>query len=76
VRDRANREKRELERREKAKEDTISELKRERAGIVASHNVSQRNQSKATILGGDVGELNKLINRRGYNAIRGLVIER
>ena len=75
VRDRANREKRELEIRGKAKEDTISELKRERAGIVASHNVSQRNQSKATILGGDVGELNKLINRRGYNAIRGLVIK-
>ena len=75
VRDRANREKRELERREKAKEDTISELRREKAGIVASHNVSQRNQSRATILGGDVGELNKLINRRGYDAIRRLVLK-
>lgn len=75
VRDRANREKRELERREKAKEDTISELRREKAGIVASHNVSQRNQSRATILGGDVGELNKLINRRGYDAIRKLVVK-
>jgi hypothetical protein len=75
VRDTANREKRELERRERVKEDTISELKKERAGLVASYNVSQRNQSKATILGGDVGELNKLINRRGYGAIRNLVIK-
>lgn len=75
VRDRSNKEKKELERREKVKDDTISELKREKAGIVASHNVSQRNQSRATILGGDVGELNKLINRRGYDAIRRLVVK-
>ena len=75
VRDTANREKRELERRERAKEDTITELKKEKAGIVASYNVSQRNQSKATILGGDVGELNKLINRRGFGAIKQLVIK-
>lgn len=75
VKETANRQKKELERRERAKEDTISELKREKAGIVASYNVSQRNQSRATILGGDVGELNKLINRRGYNAIRNLVLK-
>ena len=75
VKESANRQKRELERRERAQEDTISELKREKAGIVASYNVSQRNQSRATILGGDVGELNKLINRRGYNAIRNLVLK-
>jgi len=75
VRDRANRERRELERRETANEATIVELKKQNAGIVASHNVSKRNQSRATILGGDVGELNKLINRRGYEAIRRLVVK-
>ena len=75
VRTTATKQKKELERREAIKDDTISELKREKAGIVASHNVSQRNQSRATILGGDVGELNKLINRRGYAAIRQLVIK-
>lgn len=75
VRDTARREREQLQQRERAKDDTISELRREKAGIVASHNVSQRNQSKATILGGDVGELNKLINRRGYDAIRRLVIK-
>ena len=75
VRDTANREKRELERRETANEATIVELKKQNAGIVASHNVSNRNQSRATILGGDVGELNKLINRRGYEAIRRLVVK-
>ena len=75
VRDRANRERVELERRERIKDDTISELRREKAGIVASHNISLRNQSRATILGGDVGELNKLIARRGYEAIRRLVMK-
>ena len=75
VRETASTQKKELERREAVKDDTISELKREKAGIVASHNVSQRNQSRATILGGDVGELNKLINRRGYASIRQLVIK-
>ena len=75
VRDRAERERRQLERRERANEATIVELQKEKAGIVASHNVSQRNQSRATILGGDVGELNKLIARRGYEAIRRLVVK-
>jgi hypothetical protein len=73
VRDRQQRERIQLAQREAAKDSTIEELKRERAGIVASHNVSQRNQSRATILGGDVGELNKLIRRRGYAAIELLV---
>jgi hypothetical protein len=73
VRDRQQRERIQLAQREAAKDSTIEELKRERAGIVASHNVSQRNQSRATILGGDVGELNKLIRRRGYDAIELLV---
>lgn len=75
VKQTANAEKRELERRERASEGTINELKKEKAGIVASYNVSQRNQSRATILGGDVGELNKLINRRGYQSIRTLVVK-
>ena len=75
VKETANRQKRELEQRERAKDETITDLRREKAGIVASHNVSLRNQSKATILGGDVGELNKLINRRGYAAIRRLVLK-
>ena len=52
VRDRAHRERRQLERRERANEATIVELQKEKAGIVASHNVSQRNQSRATILRG------------------------
>jgi len=75
VRDTARREREAIQQRERSKDDTISELRKERAGLVASHNVSVRNQSKATILGGDVGELNKLIERRGYNAIRTLVFK-
>lgn len=73
VRDRQQRERLQLAQRERAKDATIEELRREKAGVVASHNVSNRNQSRATILGGDVGELNKLIARRGYNAIEFLV---
>lgn len=73
VRDRQQQERLQLEQRERAKDATIEELRRERAGIVASHNISVRNQSRATILGGDVGELNKLIRRRGYGAIEFLV---
>ena len=75
VRDTARREREQLTQRTRALDDTVSELKREKAGIVASHNVSQRNQSRATILGGDVGELNKLIGRRGYDSIRRLVMK-
>jgi hypothetical protein len=73
VRETANIQKRELERREAARLQTISELEKQRAGLVASHNVSVRNQSQATLLGGDVGELNKLIQRRGVGAIRQLI---
>ena len=73
VRETANRERRELERRERAKEQTITELERQRAGLVASHNIAVRNQSQATLLGGDVGELNKLIDRRGVGSIRQLI---
>jgi len=75
VRDTARREREQLTQRTRALDDTVSELRREKAGIVASHNVSQRNQSRATILGGDVGELNKLIGRRGYDSIRRLVMK-
>ena len=75
VRETANIQKRELERREAAKEKTITELQRSAAGLVASHNVSVRNQSQATILGGDVGELNKLIDRRGVGSIRQLILK-
>ena len=73
VRETARLQRRELERREAAKEQTITELERQRAGLVASHNISVRNQSQATLLGGDVGELNKLIDRRGVGAIRQLI---
>lgn len=73
VRETARLQRRELERREAAKEQTITELERQRAGLVASHNVAVRNQSQATLLGGDVGELNKLIDRRGVGAIRQLI---
>lgn len=73
VRETANIQKRELERREAARLQTISELEKQRAGLVASHNVSVRNQSQATLLGGDVGELNKLIQRRGVGAIKQLI---
>ena len=73
VRETARLQRRELERREAAKEQTITELERQRAGLVASHNVAVRNQSQATLLGGDVGELNKLIQRRGVGSIRQLI---
>lgn len=73
VRETLSREKRELERREKSKELTILELEKQRAGLVASHNIAVRNQSTATLLGGDVGELNKLIQRRGVSVIQRLV---
>ena len=75
VRETANIQKRELERREASKEKTITELQRSAAGLVASHNVAVRNQSQATILGGDVGELNKLIDRRGVGSIRQLILK-
>jgi len=73
VRETARLQRRELERREAAKEQTITELEKQRAGLVASHNIAVRNQSQATLLGGDVGELNKLIQRRGVGSIKQLI---
>ena len=75
VRGTAEREKTELRLRAETRAATITELERKNAGLTASHNVSVRKQSRATILGGDVGELNKLIARRGKGAIRQLIIK-
>jgi len=75
VRGTAEREKTELRLRAETRAATITELERKNAGLTASHNVSVRKQSRATILGGDVGELNKLIARRGKSAIRQLIIK-
>ena len=75
VRGTAEREKTELRLRAETRAATITELEKKNAGLTASHNVSVRKQSRATILGGDVGELNKLIARRGKGAIRQLIIK-